>query len=186
MHSTAHAPIPKLAGEIVNYDIYYVSVPHVHGGQQYVINFHDHYSDLSMSYLLARKSDAFGAIQHYLGFCNFYHVTVRRVLNDNAGDLTSNQIRDFLLHRGITLNTISPHVPRQNGMCERQWRTMARDMRAKLATSKPPVSFWWYHLKPSTDVAALLPSRAKPAESAWFRFTGITPSCAGVRPIGCR
>eukprot|EP00965_Chrysotila_dentata_P180755 5966455-Pleurochrysis_carterae.AAC.1 len=29
-------------------------------------------------------------------------------------------------------------------------------------------------------------SRANPKESAWFRFTGISPSCAGVRPIGCR
>eukprot|EP00965_Chrysotila_dentata_P152426 5037875-Pleurochrysis_carterae.AAC.2 len=63
---------------------------------------------------------------------------------------------------------------------------MARDMRAKLATSKLPVLLWWYHLKSSTDVAALLPSCAKPKESAWFRFTGITPACAGVRPIGCR
>eukprot|EP00965_Chrysotila_dentata_P012225 401527-Pleurochrysis_carterae.AAC.3 len=37
-------------------------------------------------------------------------------------------------------------------------------MRAKSATSKLPVSFWWYHLKSSTDVAALPPSRANPKE----------------------
>eukprot|EP00965_Chrysotila_dentata_P099188 3280039-Pleurochrysis_carterae.AAC.1 len=132
-----------------------------------------------MPYLLARKSDAFAAIQHYLAFCNLYHVTVRRMHTDNAGDLTSKQIRDSFLQRGIRLSTISPHVPRQNGICERQWRTMAHDMRAKLATSKLPVSLWWYHLKSFTDVAAILPSRANPKESAWFRFTGITPSCAG-------
>eukprot|EP00965_Chrysotila_dentata_P013333 441056-Pleurochrysis_carterae.AAC.1 len=57
---------------------------------------------------------------------------------DNAGDLTSKQFRDSLLQRGIRLSTISPHVPHQNGICELQWRTMARDMRAKLATSKLP------------------------------------------------
>eukprot|EP00965_Chrysotila_dentata_P098547 3257499-Pleurochrysis_carterae.AAC.1 len=63
---------------------------------------------------------------------------------------------------------------------------MARDMRAKLATSRLPTSLCWYHLKSSTDVAALLPSRTTPTESAWFRFSGQVPSCAGVRPIGCR
>eukprot|EP00965_Chrysotila_dentata_P116787 3859906-Pleurochrysis_carterae.AAC.2 len=54
---------------------------------------------------------------------------------DNAGDLTSQQIREFLLQQGVRLTTISPHVPRQNGAC------MARDMRAKLATSKLPASY---------------------------------------------
>eukprot|EP00965_Chrysotila_dentata_P116815 3860854-Pleurochrysis_carterae.AAC.1 len=59
-------------------------------------------------------------------------------------------------------------------------------MRAKLATSKLPASYWWYHLKSSTDVSSLLPLRDAPSESQWCRFTGAVPSCAGVRPIGCR
>eukprot|EP00965_Chrysotila_dentata_P043726 1454123-Pleurochrysis_carterae.AAC.1 len=50
-------PAAKAAGDLVSYDVYYVSVPHIHGGQQYVINFYDHYSALNMPYLLARKSD---------------------------------------------------------------------------------------------------------------------------------
>eukprot|EP00965_Chrysotila_dentata_P112473 3718055-Pleurochrysis_carterae.AAC.1 len=57
---------------------------------------------------------------------------------DNAGDLTSKVIREFLLQQGVRLITISPHVPRQNGACERrQWRTMANDMRSKLSTNWP-------------------------------------------------
>eukprot|EP00965_Chrysotila_dentata_P162210 5356855-Pleurochrysis_carterae.AAC.1 len=59
-------PATTAAGDIISYDIYYVSVPHVHGGQQYVINFHDHYSTLNTPYLLALKSDAFTALQHYI------------------------------------------------------------------------------------------------------------------------
>eukprot|EP00965_Chrysotila_dentata_P186152 6146197-Pleurochrysis_carterae.AAC.1 len=81
---------------------------------------------------------------------------------------------------------MSPHVPRPNGACERRWRTMARDTRAKLETSKLPVSFWWYHLKSSTEVSALLPSRITPNESPCFSFTRQVPSCTEARPIGCR
>eukprot|EP00965_Chrysotila_dentata_P036522 1215068-Pleurochrysis_carterae.AAC.1 len=54
--------IPVAAGDIVCYDIYYVSVPHVHGGQQHVINFDDHHVTLNSPYLLACKPDAIEAI----------------------------------------------------------------------------------------------------------------------------
>eukprot|EP00965_Chrysotila_dentata_P087084 2875403-Pleurochrysis_carterae.AAC.1 len=62
-----------------------------------------------MPYLLARKSDAFKAVQHYVAFCNSHRVKLRRMLTDNAGDLTSKQIRVFLLLNGARLTTISPH-----------------------------------------------------------------------------
>eukprot|EP00965_Chrysotila_dentata_P184495 6090656-Pleurochrysis_carterae.AAC.1 len=126
-----------------------------------------------MPYLLARKSDTFDAIKHFLAFCSSYHIAVRRMHTENAGDLTSRQFREHRMQKSIRLSTISPHVPRQNGACERKWQTMVGDVRAKLATSKLPVSCWWYHLKSSTDVASRLSTRAnRPKESAWFRFTG--------------
>eukprot|EP00965_Chrysotila_dentata_P043611 1450156-Pleurochrysis_carterae.AAC.1 len=84
-------PTTTNAGDIISYAINYVSVPHVHGGQQYVINFHDLYSTLNTPYLLARKTDAFIALQHYIAYCKSHHVTVRRVHTDNAGDLTSSR-----------------------------------------------------------------------------------------------
>eukprot|EP00965_Chrysotila_dentata_P178399 5892082-Pleurochrysis_carterae.AAC.1 len=114
VYSNANMSVATTAGELVSYDIYYVSVPHVHGGQQYVINFHDHYSTLNTPYLLARRSDAFSAIKLYIAYCNSHNVAVRKMHTDNAGDLTSKQIRAFLLERGARLTNISPHVPQQN------------------------------------------------------------------------
>eukprot|EP00965_Chrysotila_dentata_P027998 930927-Pleurochrysis_carterae.AAC.2 len=32
----------------------------------------------------------------------------------------------------------------------------------------------------------ILPVRDAPSQSPWLRFTGMVPSCASVRPIGCR
>eukprot|EP00965_Chrysotila_dentata_P003082 100965-Pleurochrysis_carterae.AAC.1 len=31
LHSNAHAPMTNALGDLVSYDIYYVSVPHIHG-----------------------------------------------------------------------------------------------------------------------------------------------------------
>eukprot|EP00965_Chrysotila_dentata_P054571 1811251-Pleurochrysis_carterae.AAC.1 len=90
-------PATTTAGDIISYDIYYVSVPHVHSSQQYVINFHDLHSTLNTPYLLARKSDTFTALQHYIAYGKAHHVNVLRMHTDNAGDLTSKQIREYLL-----------------------------------------------------------------------------------------
>eukprot|EP00965_Chrysotila_dentata_P131941 4362123-Pleurochrysis_carterae.AAC.1 len=79
--------------------MYYVSTPHVHGGQQYVINFHDHYSTVNSPYLLSRKSDAISAKMHYFAYCNSHRVTVRKIHTHNAGDLTSKVICEFLLQQ---------------------------------------------------------------------------------------
>eukprot|EP00965_Chrysotila_dentata_P046100 1532701-Pleurochrysis_carterae.AAC.3 len=100
VHSTAHLLPTKAGGDIASCDIYCVSTPHVHGVQKYVVNFHDHCSTLTMPYLLARKSDAFRAIQHCKAFCKLHHVIVRRTHTESAADLTSKQIRDFLLQNG--------------------------------------------------------------------------------------
>eukprot|EP00965_Chrysotila_dentata_P215275 6188669-Pleurochrysis_carterae.AAC.1 len=70
VHSTAHVPVAKAAGDFVSYNIYCVSVPQIHDCEQCVINFHDHYSALNMPYLLGRKSDAFKAMQYYVTFCS--------------------------------------------------------------------------------------------------------------------
>eukprot|EP00965_Chrysotila_dentata_P045927 1526616-Pleurochrysis_carterae.AAC.2 len=72
-------PVPTAAGDIVSYDIYYVSLPHVHDGQQYVINFHDHHSTINLPYyLLPRKSDEFRAIKGYVAYCTSHRFKVRR------------------------------------------------------------------------------------------------------------
>ncbi|KAL3910171.1 MAG: hypothetical protein SGPRY_009154, partial [Prymnesium sp.] len=42
--SKSHAPHTHAPGELVSMDVYTTGVPHVHGGQRYVIGFHDHYS----------------------------------------------------------------------------------------------------------------------------------------------
>eukprot|EP00965_Chrysotila_dentata_P081294 2684511-Pleurochrysis_carterae.AAC.1 len=62
----------------------------------------------------------------------FFKIAVRRELQVHVWELLTGLV-------GIRNPPIyGVQVPRQNGACERQWRMMARDVRAKLATSKLP------------------------------------------------
>eukprot|EP00965_Chrysotila_dentata_P241716 6204442-Pleurochrysis_carterae.AAC.1 len=159
VHSTAHMPATKAAGDIVSYDTYYMSTPHVHGGQKYVINFHDHYSTFNMLYLLAQnKADA-----HRQRGGPDLETKQRLPPSDRHvphHDLTARTSAEWSMRKG-------------NGV--RWLETCARNSQP-LSCQYP----WWYRLKSSTDVSALLPSRATPNKSPWFRFTGQIPFCAGV------
>eukprot|EP00965_Chrysotila_dentata_P163967 5413650-Pleurochrysis_carterae.AAC.1 len=179
-------PATTAAGDILTYDIYYVSVPHVQDGQQCVVSFHDHYSTLNTPYLLARKSDAFTSIQHYIAYCKLHQVTVRRMHTDNAGDLTSKQIREFLLQQELgspqSHQMCHDKTGRANGNGE-QWPGREGKI-GELETANfilvvPPKIIHRHILAP----AAI---REETIQTPSFRFTGVVPSCAGVRPIGCR
>jgi Integrase core domain. len=171
---------------LVSYDIWEVGVGHIHGKQKLVINFHDHYSGLNKPYLLAHYDDAPKAMDLYLSFCNSHHVTCRRMHTDNGTTLCSAEMRTKLASKSIHLTTIAPHCPRQNGVCERQWRTLAADTRRLLAQARMPRSFWWYAMRHSAMVAALVPLSAAKHECAWSRFTSkAKPSCSWVRVWGC-
>ena len=83
MPSHAHCPEPHRVGH-VSFDIYSVGLPHVHGGQRYVMGFHEHKSGVDKVYILHRKSDAAECILKYLAWCNSHGVKVYRLHTDNA------------------------------------------------------------------------------------------------------
>ena len=142
--SSHKAPDVTAPGDLISYDVWEVGVGHVHGGQRKVINFHDHYSRINKPYLIHKYSDAPAAIDLFLAWCKSHKVTVRHMHTDNGTTLCSQEVRDKLSAAHVHLTTIAPNVPRQNGVCERQWRTLARDTRGLLSAAKMPRSFWWY------------------------------------------
>ncbi|KAL1529178.1 hypothetical protein AB1Y20_000137 [Prymnesium parvum] len=184
-HSAASAPDVSSPGELVSYDIWSVSVPHVHGGQKLVLNFHDHFSKINKPYLIKSYDEAPACIELYLAWCSSQGVTVRHMHTDNGTTLCSQAVRALLAARGVHLTTISPHCARQNGVCERQWRTLAADARHLLAQACLPRSFWWYAMRHAATVAGMLPSSDDPSTTPWERWTANRPSVAHVRVWGC-
>ena len=180
--SHAHVPSYTEPGYI-SYDIFEMGVRHMQGGQRYLIGFHDAYSRLNKIFLLHQKSDAHKAMDLMYAWANSHGVTVRRFHADNAPELTGPALVDLWAKRGVRLTACAPHVPRGNGMMERQWRTIANDTRHALALAQLPPGAWWYVARATVIVSWSIPINAH--ETPWSRFTGRASSPHVHRVVGC-
>mmetsp|Transcript_29939 Transcript_29939/g.95415 ORF Transcript_29939/g.95415 Transcript_29939/m.95415 type:complete len:329 (-) Transcript_29939:1153-2139(-) len=162
---------------------------HRRGGERNAIIFTDHYSRFKRAYLLKAKSDAHIALDMYLNLCRSRGVAVRRLYRDGAGEfLESNgPMRAVLQRHGLlgATTTSAAHVHRQNGMAERNNRTLQDGVRARLIHAKLPPSFWWFALLDTIEIDSYIPFVDSPTETPYSRFHGEPPSVTHVRAFGC-
>ena len=79
-----------------------------------------------------------------------------------------------------------PYSPHQNGVAERQFRTLFERVRAILFESGLPEEFWGEALNFVVYVRARLPSRALGMTKTPFEaWTGKKPDLSHIRPFGC-
>ena len=182
MPSHAHQQEPARVGH-ASFDIYTVGLAHVHGGQRYVMGFHEHKSKVDKVYLLHRKSGAAECIMKYAAWCESHHVKLYCLHTDNAPEFHVPRIQQFCNERGIRLTSCAPNEPRGNGTMERRWRIFGNNTRTALAAWGGPVSWWWYFLRATTITSNLIP-RAD-GVAPWTVFTGgAKPSGRAVRVLG--
>ena len=146
----------------MSWDTYKVSIPDRFNRRTIVLNFHDHYSRVNKPYLIQSESETPVIIGKYLGWMGSKGTKVCRFHTDIALAFVSKRTRAVIADHGAHFTTISENVPRQNGVCERQWRTMGLDVRALLAQARLPKSYWWMALNHSCQVSAMLPWRDQP------------------------
>jgi transposase InsO family protein len=169
-------------GDCVSFDIWSSGMAHIHGGQQYVIGFHDQHSTVNKFYLLHKKSDSAEALKLYLAWTRSYKVDVRRFHRDNALEFDVEPIREECKRRGIRLSSCAPNEPRGNGIMERQWRTFANYARCAISRAESQgahyTSCWWYFFRNAMMVSWSLPDSA--GVSPWFK-SSLVGSLTGCR-----
>ena len=77
-----------------------MGIPHLHGGQKYVIGFHDSYSRLNKVYLLHNKSQAPCAIDKFHAWARSHNVQILRLHADNANELSGKALTEKWAARG--------------------------------------------------------------------------------------
>ena len=128
LSSKAHTPEVEKPGALQSFDIWESGVAHVHGGQKYLIGFHDHFARLDRFYLLPSKSwhDVERALNAHIAWCASHNVTILRVHTDNALELSGPKAVALFHSKRIHLTTSSARVPQQNGVGVSSLTTYAR------------------------------------------------------------
>ena len=109
--------------------------------------------------------------------------SIKSLRSDRGGEYLLGEFRQFLIDHGITSQLSAPSQPQQNGVAERQNRTLLGMVRSMMSYASLPVSFWGYALETAQYLLNLVPSKAisTTPKELW---TGRNPILGHVRILG--
>ena len=113
------------------------------GGAEYFLTFTDDRTRYVWVYFLRNKDDVFSKFLEWKALVGKSSGRRLKVLrSDDVGEYTSRRFVEFLRSEGVTHDLTVPKTPQQNGVAERQNRTLIEMTRSMLAGSNLPQKLW--------------------------------------------
>ena len=144
-------PVPKTRdgeratkfGDEIHTDLWGPAPVATKGGKKYYITFTDDMSRLTHLYLLRTKSDAFETYKEYEAWCRTQLDAKVKVLHsDRGGEYLDKEFISYLKKQGTDQKLIVHDTASQNGVAERQNRTIVERIQALLHASGLPKFLW--------------------------------------------
>ena len=186
-------PFPKTGGDrsdqllgVVHSDVCGKIEEKSLSGAEYFITFIDDKSRHVWVYMMKHKSEAFQKFTQWKAMVEKSSGLKIKVLRtDNRGEYTSNEFETYLKKEGTQHETTIPKTPEQNGVAERMNHTLVETIRAMLADSKLPKSFWAEALSTATYLRNRSPTRAVQGMTPYEVWNGRKPNVSNLRIFGC-
>ena len=152
--NTTPLPLPTSCGDIVHMDIVFGSGQSIKG-YKYALFFVDRATRHKYVYPMKDlKKDIIPSIK---SFIKDIGTQISILRTDFDAKLIGKQVQDFFLDCKTRLETASPDEQNQNGLCERNWRSILRMARSWLTSALLPSEFWWYAIKRAVEVSNYVP-----------------------------
>ncbi|GKC42494.1 retrovirus-related pol polyprotein from transposon TNT 1-94 [Tanacetum coccineum] len=112
-------------------------------GKKYILVIVDDYSRFTWVKCLRSKDEALTFIINFLMMIQVrLKETVRRIITDNGTEFVNQTLREYYEKVGISHKTSVSRSPQQNGVVERQNRTLIEAARTMLIYAKAPLFLW--------------------------------------------
>jgi hypothetical protein len=155
------------------------------GGKKYFLLIKDDYSRAVWVEALALKSQVAAKVKEFItAFENGYNACVRGVMADNGTEFINADLQNFFKARGITFYSSVPYTHQQNGVAEREIRTITEGARAMLYAAKLPKRLWSVAIKTMAYLRNRSPTRANDGRTPIEILTGGKPDLAHLRIFG--
>ncbi|CAI5962244.1 unnamed protein product [Closterium sp. NIES-65] len=136
---------------------------------------------------VTKKSDALPAFVQWLAVAE--RQTKKLVLmlrSDRGGEFLGKQFTDFVNGKGIVHDLTCPYTPQQNGMAEREMRTVVESVRTMLLHMGVQHHWWHLALRQAVWVRNCLERSALPPGTTPYQLlTGKKPDLSLARVWGC-
>lgn len=113
------------------------------GGVRFAMVLKDEGTGFRFVYFLKQKSDAAEFLEDFLlKASNVWDAKVKHIRYDNGTEFINSDVCKLMSKHGIVLDRIAPYTPEQNGVIERENRTVGESARTMLLSSGLSQSLW--------------------------------------------
>ena len=136
-------------------------------------------------YLLKRKSEAYAALKQFVSYMEKRQTPVSIFRSDNGGEYSANQTQELFKDTGVIWNPTAPYNPNQNGVAERNFRTLFERVRAILHHGKMTKGFWGEAIRYVCHLKNRSPTKRLKDKTPYEVWTGDKPDVSNARIFGC-
>ena len=140
-------------GETISIDIWGPAQTTGINGERYMLIFVDNATGYATGKSLQNKSQALQKIKEYVfQFEGYFERTLLKMKSDNAKEMNSDELVEFLTAHGIRKVTTAPYSSETNGHAERMIRTIIEEARTMMEATGTPRSLWPQAIKHATYI----------------------------------
>ncbi|WVZ76201.1 hypothetical protein U9M48_024191 [Paspalum notatum var. saurae] len=178
MVAASHIPVPQVMtsypGELLHMDTVGPARVASVSGKWYVLVVIDDFSRFSLVFFMEFKDEAFGFVRDLvLRLRNESHKAMRAIRSDNGGEFRNSQFENFCR---LEHQFSSPYTPPQNGVVERNNRTLVEMARTILDEHRTPRRFWAEAVNTACYIANRIFLRAFLGKTSYELRFGRQPS----------
>jgi len=184
-HPQRTTPRATVPGMILHFDTIGPMPERSLGGAVYYVLCKDSYSSYRKIFFVSSKSDIPNNVKQILSQATIETGNrVLRIVTDNGTEYKNTNLRNFLDQSGITHVTSSVYTPEQNGLIERDIRTVAeaaRTIRLRAGLSKP---FWAEAMSTSVYILNRVINSRNKEKTPYELWFGKIPSLVNLHRFG--
>ncbi|KAJ3532326.1 hypothetical protein NM688_g7442 [Phlebia brevispora] len=156
-------------------------------GEQYFMACTDVKTRHTVIYFLKAKTNVFENLKKHKSFLETQADAKMRTLHvDNGTEFVNAELRAWLQANGIKLELTAPHSSAQNGIAERNNRTIVEHSRAMIFARDVPSYLWPYVMEYQVYLKNRSPTRALGAVTPYEAFWKKKPDLSSLQEFGVR
>ncbi|UYV60538.1 K02A2.6-like [Cordylochernes scorpioides] len=137
------SPNSTYPGELIYSDVCGPMSKRSPGGSLYFVSFKDDFSRFRVTYFIRHKSDVLEKFKEFVKRVRTETGNkIKRFRTDNGTEFLNKNFSDYLKSLGIVHELTAPYTPEQNGISERDNRTIVESSRCLLHGRKMPLELW--------------------------------------------
>lgn len=175
----------ETVGERVHVDICGPIGVQTVGGKFFFVLFKDEYSNFRTVHFIKSKDEAHDRVRKCVAQIKADTKNdVRKLMSDRGSEFTSKRTQAFLLDNGTVHETSAPFTPQQNGLIQRDNRTVMESARSMLFHKNLPETLWGQAVSTAVYLLNRSPNRVTNFVMPYELYFGTKPNVSHIRVFG--